>query len=270
MRAAGAAGRRPDAAIAGLQPSPDPRAARHQPRGRGPRHRTDAQAPHRRARHGSRRRARRRSVRSWRDAGQIEQVILNLSINARDAMAEGGVLTIEVTERELVSPRPRVASTSMPGRYATLAVIDSGSGDISADGDRPDLRSLLHDEAARAGDGARTFDSSRHHQTERRRGSGILRGWPWIQLSASTFRAWTPDVDIEKLGHAAQRHPNTQEARRSSSSRMEPDVGKLARRILERRGYRALLASTPSEAIAHSFPGTWLFSCCFRTWSSPR
>ncbi len=61
------------------------------------------------------------------DPGQIEQVILNLSINARDAMPDGGVLTIEVSERELDERSARSMDLD-PGRYATLAVIDSGTG----------------------------------------------------------------------------------------------------------------------------------------------
>ncbi|MDE3172104.1 MAG: PAS domain S-box protein [Gemmatimonadota bacterium] len=60
------------------------------------------------------------------DPGQMEQVLLNLALNARDAMAErGGTLTIETAVETLqASPEARHA----PGRYAVLRVIDTGTG----------------------------------------------------------------------------------------------------------------------------------------------
>src|SRR6187549_1441693 len=62
------------------------------------------------------------------DAGQLDQVILNLSINARDAMAGGGQLTITTQN---VSFDPEYSDTDVdipPGEYVMLAVTDSGIG----------------------------------------------------------------------------------------------------------------------------------------------
>jgi PAS domain S-box-containing protein len=65
------------------------------------------------------------------DAGQLEQVILNLAVNARDAMSNGGILTIE-TRLVTVTPED-VSATSesdrpMPGRYTAVCVSDTGVG----------------------------------------------------------------------------------------------------------------------------------------------
>jgi signal transduction histidine kinase len=61
------------------------------------------------------------------DATQIELIILNLAINARDAMAVGGCLTIETANVRLTSPPARVEEPN-PGEYAMVAVSDTGTG----------------------------------------------------------------------------------------------------------------------------------------------
>ncbi len=58
------------------------------------------------------------------DPGQIEQVIMNLAINARDAMPNGGALTIETNHKEVLRATPNCP----PGRYVRLAVTDTGQG----------------------------------------------------------------------------------------------------------------------------------------------
>ena len=59
------------------------------------------------------------------DRSQVEQVIANLAVNARDAMAEGGELTLEVTTTE-IGPEEEIDLD--PGRYAMLSVSDTGCG----------------------------------------------------------------------------------------------------------------------------------------------
>jgi len=62
------------------------------------------------------------------DPGQFEQVIMNLAVNARDAMPNGGRLTFELTATTLDDPYARAHWPATPGRFALLAVSDTGIG----------------------------------------------------------------------------------------------------------------------------------------------
>ena len=62
------------------------------------------------------------------DSGQVEQVVMNLVINARDAMPKGGRLTVRVEEVELDEAAAATLVEGKTGRYARLSVADTGTG----------------------------------------------------------------------------------------------------------------------------------------------
>jgi PAS domain S-box-containing protein len=67
-------------------------------------------------------------VRVRADVGQVEQVVLNLVINARDAMPAGGRLVVKVDERDIDEAAAAAIAEGKPGRYARLSVADTGVG----------------------------------------------------------------------------------------------------------------------------------------------
>jgi signal transduction histidine kinase len=67
----------------------------------------------------------------WRicaDAAQVESALVNLAVNARDAMSEGGKLTVEAANGELDELYARTHAEVVPGQYVVLSITDTGDG----------------------------------------------------------------------------------------------------------------------------------------------
>src|SRR5690242_17671824 len=62
------------------------------------------------------------------DAGRLEQVLMNLAVNARDAMPSGGKLTIETGNAQLDEPALAKPLGLEPGRFVTISITDTGTG----------------------------------------------------------------------------------------------------------------------------------------------
>jgi signal transduction histidine kinase len=62
------------------------------------------------------------------DRGQLEHVLLNLAVNARDAMPDGGTLTISTSMADFHQGRSDAQASAGPGRYVKLTVEDTGIG----------------------------------------------------------------------------------------------------------------------------------------------
>lgn len=179
------------------------------------------------------------------DPGQIEQVLLNLCINARDAMPDGGVLTITTDstlgDAQLQSQCPEPAD----GRYLLLTVADTGLGmdhETLARIYEPFFTTKPLDKGTGLGLST-TYGIIRQHG-----GSIAVESTPG---EGTGFRIWLPISD----GSPAAAGPSRADGVIFGSELLlyvedEPAVREVTTELLERMGYRVLAAATPREALA--------------------
>ena len=140
------------------------------------------------------------------DPGQINQIIMNLAINARDAMPTGGRLILATANIDFTASHKCYSGVALPGRYVKLAVSDTGSGMDAGDPQSP-LRAILHHERNRQRHRPGAPHGIRHCQTKPRvyRGRESARPGHHVQYLSAAPRGggggpWGWDISGGKAG----------------------------------------------------------------------
>ena len=182
------------------------------------------------------------------DRSSIEQVIMNLVVNARDAMPTGGKLTMETANVVLDEAYARAHLGVKPGPHVMLAVTDTGTGHRQGDAGA-NLRALLHDEGERQGYGAGALDGLRHRAAERRERLGLQRGRQGDDLQGLPAARGCARRDA--FGETV---PPTTLRGSETILLVEDDdqVRVVAQGILRRSGYHVIEARNAGEALLHS------------------
>ncbi|MDT5157449.1 MAG: two-component system, cell cycle sensor histidine kinase and response regulator CckA [Acidobacteriota bacterium] len=180
------------------------------------------------------------------DPGQIEQVILNLSLNARDAMPQGGKLTIETANVYLDDQHARRHTAIQPGHYVMLAVSDNGCGiDAKIQARMFEPFFTTKEQGKGTGLGLSTV-------------YGIVTqsgGHLWVYSEVgkgTTFKVYLPRVD--EVVESKETRDTPVEIRQGQETVLvtedEEQVRQMIRMILEMNGYHVLEASSGDEALA--------------------
>ncbi|MBI3326006.1 MAG: response regulator [Nitrospinae bacterium] len=179
------------------------------------------------------------------DPGQVEQVIMNLAVNARDAMPQGGKLTIETANVELDKGTGRRREDLRPGRYALLAVRDTGCG-IDAE-----TRSHLFEPfftTKEPGKGTGLGLSTVYGIVQQNSG--------YIEVDSEPERGATFKIYLPHVGAANEvLEPGTTHIRPPGGAETvllvedEAGIRELVREMLQRTGYTVLEAANGLEAL---------------------
>lgn len=177
------------------------------------------------------------------DSSQIDQVFMNLLLNARDAMPNGGRLTLE-TEQVLINGRfVEVHPWARPGRYVLVTVTDSGTG-MPRDVLDHIFEPFFTTKGPRRGTGlglAVAYGIIRQHR-------GMLHCYSEVGLG-TTFKVYLPALErlASEVGSKLQAQPTAGKERILVAEDDEMVRG-VAVRILERAGYRVLAVADGAAA----------------------
>jgi two-component system cell cycle sensor histidine kinase/response regulator CckA len=180
------------------------------------------------------------------DAGQLQQVILNLAVNARDAMPNGGVLSFETRNVVLGDDGPLRA-----GSYVQLTVTDTGEGMT------PDVRTHIFDPfftTKPAGEGTGLGLATVYGIVDQSGGRIVVYSEPDLGTSFKVYLPASDELAGEEVDVAAPA-PSRPATETVLLVEDEDVVRNLVREILERDGYTVVEASGPEQALAASQDG---------------
>jgi CheY-like chemotaxis protein len=177
------------------------------------------------------------------DPGQIEQVLLNLAVNARDAMPTGGTLAVRTANAEVAADHapPGVK----PGQFVVLTVSDTGTGMTD------EVRAHIFEPfftTKEVGQGTGLGLATVHGIVEQSGGFVEVESRPG---EGATFRVYLPQA--AKAGGGGSSHVEPAAARGTETVLLvedEPAVRALAARVLRQKGYAVLEAGGGREAVA--------------------
>jgi two-component system cell cycle sensor histidine kinase/response regulator CckA len=180
------------------------------------------------------------------DPGLIEQVIMNLSVNSRDAMPNGGRLVIETADVEIEQPAPDMPPGIKPGRYVTLAVHDTGVG-MNRNVQEHLFEPFFTTKEAGKGTG---LGLSTVYGIVKQNGGDI-----WFRSEpgrGTTFTIYWPRMQAapETAGAAALSQSSVSGPATILLVEDDDSVRGLAREILTRDGYEVIEARSPGQAIS--------------------
>jgi PAS domain S-box-containing protein len=184
-------------------------------------------------------------ARAWVDPGQLEQVLINLVVNARDAMPRGGDLVIRTGSERVPAGDPRLLPGTEPGEYAVLTVTDTGSG-MTEEVRQHVFEPFFTTKEKGKGTGlglATVYGAVRQNRGLIEVESEVGRG--------TTFRIYLPRSEARgPQAQAAGVEPLRGGHETILLVEDEPAVRRLAARALEEAGYRVLACAGGEEALA--------------------
>src|SRR5438105_1296718 len=171
------------------------------------------------------------------DPGQIEQVLANLAVNSRDAMPQGGCLTIETRNVHFSNPIKKVGSTIEPGHYVLLSVSDDGCG-MDADTQAQIFEPFFTTKGVGKGTG---LGLSTVYGIVKQSGGNV---WVYSEAGKGTnFKIYLPRVDeVEQPEIESPAPPVARGKETILLVEDEDQVRNLSKEILEAYGYSVLVA----------------------------
>ena len=179
------------------------------------------------------------------DPSQIEQVVLNLAVNSRDAMAQGGTLTIETRNVRMDEPYAHGAAAVPAGRYVMLAVSDTGSG-MNAE----TLARLFEPffTTKEKGKGTGLGLSTVYGIVKQSQGHVIVYSEPGV---GTTFKCYFPVSEVKaRISRPSQAPVEVRGTETILLVEDEEPIRLLATTALERYGYKILAADDGDAAMA--------------------